>query len=475
MDTDSFFKKIKQVVTSRQFIAVAVLVLAALIIRIAVAVPGLDKAPGHFCRPDSAGYIQPALALAEDGGFYAGPGLKVPDVSRPPGFPLFLAAFFYLFGENYVIPVLAMCLVGALICVPVYLTGKLFGGHLAGMIAAGFVALNITGIAMSPMYLTDSFFTFLIAWQLYFFSLFYVRRDLRWCYPGVILAALSVLIRPISVLWYIPAGFLILIIPGVNFKKKLITALTCTAIFWAVVFPWMLRNSYAGAGLCVDVNTGSMYHQNGAMLISAVKGTSYEAEKQCILKEQEQEFADTAKYPDEKSRVDYRLKKLRELIIQYPLTYLRLHFKPQVMLPDAPTFFELLGFTQSDRGTLDVMHRFGIFAAVNHYFAGKLWLPALLIPALLVVLCCYLGCLVQLGVWLFEKKIFLIFFFLAFVEYYLLLPGPITVPRYHLPALPLIAVMGATGCILCMRRMRYFRKKGSVKSGMKEMNKDEDR
>jgi 4-amino-4-deoxy-L-arabinose transferase-like glycosyltransferase len=459
MNMDSFLKRIKQTAASRQFVAVAILVLAALIIRVAVALPGLDKAPGHFCRPDSAGYIQPALALAEDGGFYGCPGSKFPNASRAPGFSVFLAVFFYFFGENYVIPVLAMCMVGALICVPVYLTGKLFGGHLAGMIAAGFVALNITAAAMSPMYLSDSFFTFFIAWQLYFFSLFYVRKDLRWCYPGVILAALSALIRPISLLWYIPAVFLILIVPGIKFKKKIITALACAAVFWAVIFPWMLRNSYAGAGLCIDTNTGAMYHQNGAMLISAVKGTSYEAEKQLILKELEHEFADTVKYPDEKSRVDYRLEKLKELVMQHPFTYLRLHFNPQVMLPDAPTFFELLGFTQSDRGTLDVMHRFGIFAAVNHYFAGKLWLLVLLIPALIIVFCCYAGCLVQLGVWLLEKKIFLIFFFLAFVEYYLLLPGPITVPRYHLPTIPLIAVMGATGCILIIRKLKAFRKK----------------
>lgn len=454
MDTDSFLKKIKHIVANRQFIAVAILVLAALIIRIAVALPCLDKAPGHFCRPDSAGYIQPALALAEDGGFYSAPGIKAPNVSRPPGFPLFLAMFFYLFGENYVLPVLGMCLAGALICIPVYLTGRLWGGHLAGMIAAGFVALNITAVALSPMYLTDSFFTFFVAWQLYFFSLLYLRKDLRWCYPGVILAALSVLIRPISVLWYIPAAFLILIVPKINLKKKLIAALTCVAIFWAIVFPWMLRNHYVGAGFCVDINTGAMYHQNGAMLISKVKGTSYEAEKQRILKELEQEFADAAKYPDEKSQVDYRLKKLRELIMQHPLIYLSMHFKPQIMLPDAPTLFELLGFTQSDRGTLDVMQRHGIIAAVKFYFAGQLWLLLLLIPLLIVVLCCYAGCAIQLGIWLWEKNIFLIFFFLAFAEYYLLLPGPITVPRYHLPALPLIAVMGATGCIFCAGKLR---------------------
>ncbi|MHB9138709.1 MAG: hypothetical protein ACYC4Q_04815, partial [Victivallaceae bacterium] len=105
LDMDLFFKKIKQIAANRQFIAVAALVLTALIIRIAVALPGLDKAPVHFCRPDSAGYIQPALALAEDGGFYGGPGIKSSNTSRPPGFPLFLALFFYLFGENYVIPV----------------------------------------------------------------------------------------------------------------------------------------------------------------------------------------------------------------------------------------------------------------------------------------------------------------------------------------------------------------------------------
>lgn len=435
------------------------LLLFAFILRILITLPGIQNAPQHFCRPDSAGYIQPAIAIATDGGFYSAPGTFIKQTARPPLFPLFLSCFFYCFGENYVIPIIALCLVGALTCVPIYMTGKLFGGDKTGMLAAFFFALNITAISSSPMLLTDAFFAFFTAWQLYFFSLAYLRKDLTWVYFGILFAAIAVLIRPIGVLWYIPGIFLIIIMPGILFKRKFTAALICLCIFWSVVFPWMWRNQLAGAGYCVDTNTGAMYHQNGAMLLAKLNNTSYEDEKQRILKELEVEFADHQKYPDEKSRVDYRLSKLKELILQNPVSYLRLHFNPQIMLPDVPMFCELLGFTKSDRGTLDVMQRYGIFAAIQHYFQGIFWLPLLLMPVLLVVAICYLGVIIEMVIWLRDKQFFLFFFFLAFVEYYLFLPGPITVPRYQMPALPLIVVMGALGCISLLNYLKVMFKK----------------
>jgi hypothetical protein len=62
-------------------------------------------------------------------------------------------------------------------------------------------------------------------------------------------------------------------------------------------------------------------------------------------------------------------------------------------------------------------------------------------------------------IWLRDKQFFLVFFFLAFVEYYLFLPGPITVPRYQMPALPLIVVMGALGCISLLKYLKVMFKK----------------
>lgn len=159
--------------------------------------------------------------------------------------------------------------------------------------------------------------------------------------------------------------------------------------------------------------------------------------------ELKKEFADHEKYPNIESRQRYRVNKFKELIFKYPIAYFSMHFKPSVLLPDAPTLFELLGMTTANRGTLDVLHREGIIAAVKHYFGDKLPWLFILAPFLALIGLTYFGCLVQLGVWIYKKQIYLIFFFLAFVEYYFFLPGPITVPRYQVPALPLMAVMAA--------------------------------
>jgi len=66
-----------------------------------------------------------------------------------------------------------------------------------------------------------------------------------------------------------------------------------------------------------------------------------------------------------------------------------------------------------------------------------------LLPALGIVLVTYIGCAVQLCRWAVRRQVYLLFVFLAFVVYYLVLPGPIVMPRYQLPALPMMAVMAA--------------------------------
>lgn len=407
-----------------------------------ILVPGWSQMPELFSRPDTPGYVQPALSLASDCRFSM-PGSTEPFSSRPPGFPLYLAFFFKIFGEHYVLPILSLCLLGALTCFPAFLCGRFFGNSLTGHLAAGLIACNITAIANSPMLLSDTLYGFLVAWQLYFFTRFHFKREAKCFYFAMLIAGAATLIRPIGSAWLIPGAFLCLIQPEMSWKKRIITAACGCLFFLTVICPWMARNKLAGAGFSIDSNTGSMYHQNGAMLLSKLNGTSYETEKQKILKELDREFADHGKYPDVASREAYRVKKFKELIFQHPVPYFSLHFKPSVLLPDAPTLFELLGMTTANRGTLDVLHREGVVTAVKHYFGDKLPWLFVLIPFLLITGLTYLGCLVQLIFWLAKKEVYLIFFFLAFVEYFFFLPGPITVPRYQVPALPLMTVMAA--------------------------------
>ena len=56
--------------------------------------------------------------------------------------------------------------------VGVYFSGRLFGSDYAGLIAGLLFALNPTAIALSPMFLPDTLFALIVAFQGYFFLRF---------------------------------------------------------------------------------------------------------------------------------------------------------------------------------------------------------------------------------------------------------------------------------------------------------------
>ena len=201
-----------------------------------------------------------------------------------------------------------------------------------------------------------------------------------------------------------------------------------------------------------------MYHQNGAMILAAVNHSSFEAEKAEILAALDKEFADKTRYPDAASRTEYRLNKFKELIRQHPFIWLRQHFRVHVLLPDAPALCENMGMTSSGRGTLDVMQKQGVLAAINHYFNGRWTIPLLLLPLLLPAGLLIPGVVTEIIVLCrnIRRNYPLLLVLLACAEYYFFLPGPITVPRYQIPALPILCILGGSGIY---RLYRHFRNK----------------
>ncbi len=421
------------------------MVLLAAVLRVAVAMPGLPAPETAFFRPDTPSYLQPALALLEEGRYVGAPGETEPYTLRGPGYPAFLALVFGLLGKGLQLPVVLFCGLGALTCVPVFRVGCWFGGPLAGTLAALLLALNLTSIAHAPFYLSDTLFALVTAWMLYFFARFYFHGRLADLWLAILLDAAGTLIRPTGLLWIVPCLFLVLVFQGLSVRRRLLGAAGCVLIFAAVLTPWMYRNSLAGGGFRLDTNLGNtLYYHNCAALMSVVAGVPRVTLRQRWTGQAEAEFAaHPARYADEDARTRYKLEKAWQLIAAHKWTYLSLHFNPAILLPDAPAFYEHLGLTQAGRGTLDILHRRGVLAAVRHYFGDRTWLLLPLLPALAVVGVTYLGCLMQLGRWLRRGEWFLGFFFLAFAAYYLVLPGPVVMPRYHLPALPLMCVMAA--------------------------------
>lgn len=431
----------------------AIILAAAFLLRLLPALNVLDN-PERFIRPDTATYLEPAKALLE--GRFSGTG-------RAPGYSLLAASSMWISLKNHLsILALSGVFLSTLTILPVYGAGKTLFGRKAGLIAAALFAFNLTCAANAPMLLSDTLFGFFAACQFYFFILFYRSKKSSDFLLCILFAAAGTLIRPINLPWIAPALVLLWMRPQMPWQRKLSTSLCALLITSAILLPWMARNAASGAPWCIDTNTGAMVHQNGAMILAEAKGTNYEFEKEKIRKEYDTLFLDTRRFPDEKSREEWKMTRFRQIIAAHPWIALKQHFNwHRILLPDAPTFFEITGVTKSDRGTMNVLAKEGIFAAVDHYFEGRWYLPALLLPLLAVTGITYMGTLLFLFRCLFhfKRRWYMWLLFLAFAEFYLFLPGPICAPRYQIPALPLMCVFAAGALIPAMRMIPFLRKR----------------
>lgn len=436
------------------------IVLAALLVRILCALPALCQGE-PLLRIDSQTYLQPAKALLSDGAYLTAPGSGLPMTKRPPGYSLVLALLLAVFGENLRIAALLNCLASALTCYPVGLCGRYLGGRKAGLLAAGFFALNLTSLSQAPLILADTLLGMCCAFALYQVLKAWRRHSVLHFGAACLLLAAGAWFKPVNTPVLL-AGMPVLALIFFGFRRQTLCAWGMfLTVFLLMMFPLMLRNYRCGAEFDMDSNRGEMLYHSGSAILGAATGEDTGILRNRLCRETEDFLAShPAEYPDIRSQNAYRHAQYLKLIRTYPLAFLRTHL-PQwtMLLPDLPTFLENNGATATGRGTLDVLRSRGLFAALNHYLDGRFGLLIPVLPFLLVSLLLYGGAFLLLCLWLCHWKTrwkYLMLFGL-FGFFYLFAGGPVVMPRYQIPALPLLCAMAGTYCILLMRRFRKHR------------------
>ena len=426
------------------------ILVAALILRLIPLISAVSDGT-RLLRPDSPGYLEPASALVDN--------FSYPSTTRPPGYPVFAAIIYFLGGNNAAVAAVQLFAAVAA-CAITGFAAKEYAGKAAGNLAAFFMALNLTAIANTPLLLSDTLFSLFAAGQFYFFVRYHKSNSLKHLCLCTLVAAIAVLIRPINQLMFLVLPVMILLKSNLKWKQKFIHSAITVLLFLAIITPWMTRNYLCGATFDIDTNTGAMRHQNGAMLLAKVNGTDFESEKQKLLEIERQTFP-PGKSVSVREKENWRKKEFCSMVMKYPFTYFTQHFDPMILLPDAPSMMENFGITTSDRGTMGVLKKEGLLAAIQHYFGNNwLWMLLLLIPLLLPTMILYAALLVRLTLDTVKFKTcrYEWLIFLAFAEYYLFLPGSITAPRYQLPALPCICTLAASVII------QYFQHKNETVS-----------
>ncbi|HMB58133.1 MAG TPA: glycosyltransferase family 39 protein [Arenimonas sp.] len=232
----------------------AAIFLLALILRLAFFFgAGMD----HPIAGDIFQYVNYAWNLVNHGTFsLAQPTLApvAPDAFRGPGYPAFLAIWFWLFGDSqwYLPAVLAQILIGALTAPLAIAWTRLWLPRPAALTAGLLVALWPHAIVLSSTLLSETVFCAALLQFFYWAGLAERDRSSRWAVAAGLAGGIAYLVNPIAALIPLTAAALLF------FRRQRRLAALLLASYLLVCGSWSLRNAMhpemQGAGDRIAIN-----------------------------------------------------------------------------------------------------------------------------------------------------------------------------------------------------------------------------
>jgi 4-amino-4-deoxy-L-arabinose transferase-like glycosyltransferase len=233
MRITGWWERLFLIVERREGLSLLGILLFALVVRLLfVVVIGLSDAPTY----DGLGYDILAMNLLRGKG-YAG---DAPTAFRPPGYPLFLAGIYGLFGHRYGAVRVMQVLVDAVTCVLLYFVGKKLFDRRVGLVAALGLSLYPLQIYMVGQFYSETlsfFFQMVALWSATLLpERWHVAVPLM---MGVLLGA-TALTRPTATLW-IP--LMLLWVFYMSLKAREVTRIALVVLGLLLAFgPWTVRN-----------------------------------------------------------------------------------------------------------------------------------------------------------------------------------------------------------------------------------------
>lgn len=428
--------------------------------RLFFALPSLGN-PDLQMRTESDSFLTAARQILNHGVFRARypsciavfpsgtPAYKITSLDnvRAPLYPVWLAFLLKISSGSLVFCILAGCLLGALIVFPVFFSARLFGSPHIGLGAALLFALNPTAVALSPMFLPDTLFAFLVALQGYFFLRFMKSAFGIHLICAVLLAGCAALIRPANALWIIPCVIVICFFHKLRAYLKFNYVVISLLLFAGVILPWIFGNHLAGIGWRIDTISSEALLKNASALKADLEGQgNRDRQVEAFRREERNEYASAPeKYGTIAAQLHHRDQKMLALIFSHPLCYLNVHFDMnnlrRIVSPDFNALFGNFNIGKTGNAPPDSLRArlvgggaFTVTAFLYMFYAlGLGWFILLSLD---------------------RRHILYLLLLLLLAGYYLFMPGPIALPRYQLPALPFVCVAAAFGLFQFLRIIR---------------------
>ncbi|MBN1999842.1 glycosyltransferase family 39 protein [candidate division KSB1 bacterium] len=194
---------------------------------------------------DSRGYDGIAQTLLHHGRFAQQPA-SPPEVLRTPGYPVFIAFVYLLFGESPWIVILLQIILDVVSCLFLFLAVARLFPPAAGF-ASLFYAVDPFLVLYSNLFFSETLLVFFLVLGVYFIVRVLADPSHEKIYKNLIPAAVfwgcAALTKPIAGYLYVPA-VAALVVVFYNYAKKLfVYSALFIGIFFITLSPWLARNT----------------------------------------------------------------------------------------------------------------------------------------------------------------------------------------------------------------------------------------
>lgn len=164
------------------------------------------------------------------------------DAYRTPGYPLFVALVYAVFGVKPWAVMLVQCFADLVSIYLIYSIGTLVFSRRAGLIAAFFLAVATNSLFWTAFLLTESLFIVFLTGSLYFCLRGLMHRSGLNLLAAGALVAVAALIRPVAQYYFVILLSLGLFWPGSPFSLRFQRGLLFALGFIVTLSPWLYRN-----------------------------------------------------------------------------------------------------------------------------------------------------------------------------------------------------------------------------------------
>lgn len=445
-----------------------------LAVRLGVFLSNYWTAPSRILESDSFSYDSSAKALLKIGRFAVSPDKPgTPQTMRTPGYPIFIAAVYAMFGVNHLSVIVTQILISIGTVIITYLTARLLWNSRVALLSALVLSLDIPSFTYSQMLRTETLFTFVIMVAVASGVRLILKKKPLIKYGLLLGIALSsaALIRPISYYLIFPilVGFFVF---GkvAHWKRKEITAVILLMVLpWVILVEgWRLRNFLAtGSSVFSCISDASLLHYRAAEVIAHRDGITPEEARQKIYAS----LPDTKGWPREKSHLLYA-RKGSSLICRYPLLYIKVMVKWMMRMMVSPGDTHLtvyLGIKDANEktGPLGDLLRCSFSQYLRKYLLERPLEFIIFVLALAYLLILYTATiysLCQMGS-IKRGTLSAHLFILGIIVYFLIISaGPEAYSRFRVPIMPLLAVYAGEGINHFLYLSNFLRKRVSARS-----------